>query len=123
VRASVTVPTGPIAATLDVARGRVYVACSQSDYIAVIRDNATGIAERENSELRSVKTEPTIVRDILCLPFSPFTIHVSLLAPTGRQVLPLHAGANDVSRLAPGIYFVRQVSGTERRASKVALTR
>jgi len=28
----------------------------------------------------------------------------------GRKVLDLHAGPTDVSRLAPGVYFVRAVS-------------
>jgi hypothetical protein len=33
-----------------------------------------------------------------------------LLDISGRKVLDLQAGANDISRLAPGVYFVRAVS-------------
>jgi hypothetical protein len=52
---------------------------------------------------------PTVVRGLLRLPVSPFTIHTSLFDMTGRQVMALHPGANDVSRLAPGVYCVRAV--------------
>ena len=33
-----------------------------------------------------------------------------LLDIGGRSVLGLHSGANDVSRLVPGVYFVRAAS-------------
>jgi len=33
-----------------------------------------------------------------------------LLDISGRKVLDLHPGANDVSGLCPGVYFVRAVS-------------
>jgi hypothetical protein len=42
-----------------------------------------------------------------------------LLDVGGRAVCELHAGPNDVSRLAPGVYFVRPASGVEREASSV----
>jgi hypothetical protein len=42
-----------------------------------------------------------------------------LLDIGGRKVATLHPGANDVSRLAPGVYFVRQASGVKRGASTV----
>ena len=50
----------------------------------------------------------------------------ALLDASGRSVLSLHAGANDVSHLAPGVYFVRQTAGDEHGESsitKVILTR
>jgi hypothetical protein len=31
-----------------------------------------------------------------------------LLDASGRKVLDIRAGANDVSRLAPGVYFVQE---------------
>jgi hypothetical protein len=49
-----------------------------------------------------------------------------LLDASGRKVMDLRPGPNDVSRLAPGVYFVRQASGVEREASgvnKVVVTR
>jgi hypothetical protein len=47
-----------------------------------------------------------------------------LLDISGRKVLDLHAGANDVSRLAPGVYLVRSATGDERSVvSKVVIMR
>jgi hypothetical protein len=49
-----------------------------------------------------------------------------LLDIGGKRVAELRPGANDVSGLSPGIYFVRQASGVERDASgvtKVVVTR
>ncbi len=52
----------------------------------------------------------TIVRGSLHLPFSSASASVStvLVTATGRQVMELAPGENDVSRLAPGVYFVRE---------------
>jgi len=41
---------------------------------------------------------------------NPVMSRAVLLDAAGRKVIELHAGANDVSRLAPGVYFVRAVS-------------
>jgi hypothetical protein len=43
-----------------------------------------------------------------------------LLDASGREVLDLKAGANDVSGLAPGVYFVRQ---EPQAVTKVVITR
>ena len=45
---------------------------------------------------------------------------------SGRKVMVLLPGANDVRHLAPGVYFVREASGVKREASsvrKVVVTR
>jgi hypothetical protein len=42
-----------------------------------------------------------------------------LLDISGRKVLELRSGPNDVSRLAPGVYFVREASGVKRETSRV----
>ena len=42
-----------------------------------------------------------------------------LLDISGRNVLDLKPGANDVRALAPGVYFVREASDVEREASRV----
>jgi hypothetical protein len=49
-----------------------------------------------------VVTEPAVLLDI-----------------TGRKVAALRRGKNDISRLAPGVYFVREASGVGREASSV----
>ncbi len=67
----------------------------------------------------------TVLRGVLVLPGS-YELRVAsyeLLDIGGRRVLALHSGANDVSRLPPGVYFIReqsalsgQHSGTEHGA-------
>jgi len=61
----------------------------------------------------------TIIRGVLFLSAPTFALHSSLFSPSGQMVLDLHPGPNDVSRLAPGVYFVGQASGVERAVSTV----
>jgi hypothetical protein len=72
----------------------------------------------------------TIVRGVLFLPCrSDFPVAMNrgleasptLLDATGRKVMALKPGANDVSRLAPGVYFVRELSAASREPSAVAV--
>jgi hypothetical protein len=69
----------------------------------------TGIAESRPSSLAPRHaSSATIVRGVLLLPRSlDPSISRSLLDISGRKVADLHAGPNDVSRLSPGVYFVR----------------
>jgi hypothetical protein len=83
---------------------------------------AGGVEEGENSEVRRVKGGTRIVRGVLFLPTSHFTLHSSLFSLSGQKVLDLHAGANDVSGLAPGVYFVRSRSDRSM-SSRVVITR
>ena len=64
---------------------------------------------------------PTIVRDVLFLPPSRLSPPSSLLSIDGRKVMDLKPGANDVSRLSPGVYFVREARAQAVR--KVVVTR
>jgi hypothetical protein len=74
---------------------------------------STGVAEETpNAELRTTNA-PTIVRGVLVMPEArgeKREARSELLDISGRKVLDLQAGANDISRLAPGVYFVRAVS-------------
>ena len=122
---------GPMA--WDPARSRLYLITSDTT-VTVIRDSAVGIAEAR------LLTEdwcrpPTIVRGVLSLPRDVTEIHFgisdrvprpALLDVTGREVLELLPGPNDVRHLAPGVYYVRPASCLERAASgvtKVVITR
>jgi hypothetical protein len=67
----------------------------------------SGIEENPGPQASSYKPEPTVVRGVLRLPVSLFTLHSSLFAMNGRKVMALRPGANDVTRLAPGVYFMR----------------
>jgi len=75
---------------------------------------ATGIPETPTAELRMTSAGPTIVRGVLWLP--PAVDHrpqaARLLDVSGRKVIGLRAGPNDVSRLAPGVYFIAWSDGT-----------
>jgi hypothetical protein len=45
-----------------------------------------------------------------------------LLNVTGRKVLDLKSGANDVRALAPGVYFVREAQAQAQAVRKIVLT-
>ena len=71
----------------------------------------------------------SVIRNVLLLPEAAgLRPHAtSLLDASGRKVLDLKPGANDVSRLAPGVYFVRETQAQARAQSqairKVVITR
>jgi len=78
---------------------------------------SSGVGERQTPYAQRQTPSPTIVRGVLRLRPSPFPLPVgegqevrewNLLDASGRKVADLHAGANDVRDLAPGVYFVRQ---------------
>jgi len=83
--------------------------------------------ETSNVELRAPNNGPTIVRGVLFLAERPSSSAStsSLFDTGGREVLDLSPGANDVSKLAPGVYFVRAVSRELSAVScqKVVVTR
>jgi hypothetical protein len=69
----------------------------------------------------------TIVRSLLFLPEAVggkrLAAGTHLLDATGRKVADLHAGANDVRTLAPGVYFVREARARAQAVRKVIVTR
>jgi hypothetical protein len=65
----------------------------------------------------------TIARRVLYLHSAQFTIHTSLFDMTGRQVMALRPGANDVSRLSPGVYFVQEAQAQAQAVRKVVIQR
>jgi hypothetical protein len=86
-----------------------------------------GIEEASGLQTRPIAGGATIVRGVLFLPSPLSAASYSLLAVDGSKVLDLRPGANDVSRLAPGVYFVRPepsaVSREPSAVTKVVLTR
>jgi len=76
----------------------------------------SGVKDRHPFAADRLPRIATVVRGYLSLPANLLTAHYSLLTADGRKVLDLQPGANDVSRLAPGVYFVRgQWSGGGER--------
>jgi DNA-binding beta-propeller fold protein YncE len=128
VATTIAVGAGPVAFAWNTAQNRMYVANEEGSSISVLRDSGGGVEETPNANVRR-KNAATIVRGVLFVPQSPVAGRQSpcvLLDITGRKVLALKPGANDVSRLRPGVYFVRQASGVGRKASgvtKVVVTR
>ena len=76
---------------------------------------AGGVAESPGGESGPAHRMPTILRGAL---FIPPSLHpsISLLDLSGRKVLDLRPGPNDVRSLAPGVYFVCRASGVSRVA-------
>jgi hypothetical protein len=101
---------------------------NQAYLIKTEPDGLVEIEETPRVEVRAT-TLPTIVRGVLWLaPASGCRLQASgLLDISGRRVVELRAGANDIRHLVPGVYFVRSASGVMREASsavtKVIVTR
>jgi len=113
--------------------------------VALHYSEQTGVKEpRSTPDASRLTPAPTIVRGVLFLPRDPREngdcpasnsmrcseglSHVFaepvLLDATGRKVLDLYAGPNDVSRLAPGVYFVdTRIDNRESSIIKVVVTR
>jgi hypothetical protein len=100
----------------------VYGVVYLSDTSPVVRgayfdrsDWVYGIAEQRQPQAASRKPQATIVHGLLLLPRDMTKLPgnsdrvpmLSLLDISGRKVLDLLPRANDVSRLAPGVYFIR----------------
>jgi len=95
-----------------------------TDY-ATLRYGDVGIEEMTKSGGGRTNAGPTIVHGTLNLQSATCNLQseIVLLDASGRKVATLQPGANDVSRCAPGVYFVRQISGTETVARRVVLAK
>jgi hypothetical protein len=73
-------------------------------------DQITAVSEMMKLEVRMANSGATVVRGVLFLPEAsgPRPQAASLSDISGRKVLDLKPGANDVRALAPGVYFVRE---------------
>jgi YVTN family beta-propeller protein len=110
-------------------QNQVYVANHLGSSISVLRDSGGGIGETMNAEVRTTSA-PTTVREILFLnglgtqsqsPGRDWVMsRAVLLDISGRAVMSLHPGANDIRHLASGVYFVRsEPSAVSREPSAV----
>jgi len=79
--------------------------------LQVIQFYGAGVEEAPGAEVRTANEDPTIVRGVLRLAIDEGRVaNGELLDISGRTLLNLKPGANDVSRFAPGVYFVREQS-------------
>jgi YVTN family beta-propeller protein len=99
----------------------VYVSNYASSSITVLRDTLPVGVEDAQPQASSHKLQATVVRGVLFVTEDegPGTKN-ELLDVSGRKVLDLRPGANDVRALAPGVYFIRDEG---RGAEDVGRTR
>ena len=114
-------------------QNRVYIANYASSSISVLRDTGSivGVEEGFRPQPASAKPLPSIVRGVLMLGAvdsrQNTAYRAEMLNVTGRKVMDLRSGANDVRALAPGVYFIRSrpsaVSRQPLTVTKVVVTR
>ena len=105
----------------------MYVVDQAGQAILVLRDTAMA-GVYENPVSLPARAMPTIVRGVLMMGDRGQKTgdRAELLDISGRKVLDLRPGANDVRRLAPGVYFVSEPRTTNqglRTTTKVVVTR
>lgn len=127
VLSSIPVGDDPVSFGHNRRQNRVYVANYGSSTLSVLRDSGGGIEESFRPQLASSKPWATIIRGMLLLPEASGreSRTTSLLDISGRKVMYLKPGANDVRGLAPGVYLVRetQAQAQAQAVRKVILTR
>ena len=83
--------------------------------------------EQRQLAVRNPQHAATIVRGVLMLGAvdsrQKTTYRAELLDAAGRKMLDLRSGVNDVSRLAPGVYFVREAQAQAQAVRKVVIQR
>jgi hypothetical protein len=86
-------------------------------------DDVPGIEGREDRPVVVGTGGASVVRSVLFL--GAVCRKAALLDATGRRAMELEPGPNDVSQLAPGVYFVRERAGGSgiRVVQKLVLTR
>jgi YVTN family beta-propeller protein len=125
----IPVEVEPTALAWNPTYSRMYVSNAGSSSISVIRDTFVVGMEEGQIQAASHKLQATVVRSVLFLnelgtrsglSDNPVMSRALLLDISGRRVLELKAGANDVRALAPGVYFVRSEPSA---VSKIVIAR
>jgi YVTN family beta-propeller protein len=127
----VQVGAGPWALCYNPVANRVYTADLFGGTVSVLR-GSLGIEESGSAYGPRPGSAATVVRGVFWLPRDMTELPgnsgrvpgPALLDIAGRKVLDLGPGANDISHLAPGVYFVRvepQASGCKPQAVRRAV--
>jgi len=131
-------PADPVEVGYYQAPGRTWGVAVDGDYVYVTYEGSgliilqfygAGVDETQGAEVRTANPTSAVVRGDLRLgDWGRETgDQVELLDISGKKVLDLHPGANDVRALAPGVYFVRrepQASSHKPQAiRKIVLTK
>jgi DNA-binding beta-propeller fold protein YncE len=104
---------------------RLFVSLSNMSQVAVINDSLTvGLADRPGSGNAEDRLQsPTLLSGVLRLEdrIRGGECRTELFDITGRRVMDLKPGENDIRRVAPGVYFVRRE--TDNTTTKVVVQR
>ncbi|HTW91873.1 MAG TPA: hypothetical protein VMH22_09205 [bacterium] len=121
-RVLATSPVADVAMRLTYSAPYVYASCYGAG-VWVFESTQVAVAEPKQLGLAQARKGASVVRGVLNLEVGSrqhTAYRAELLDVSGRKVMNLRAGANDVRALAPGVYFVRQASGVRRQASSVS---
>jgi hypothetical protein len=113
--------------------GHVYIVWRDLRYgqLWFATNNPAAVAEAPPQQPIGVPPLATVIRNVLVLGAvgsrQNTAYRAELLDAAGRKVADLQPGANDVSKLAPGVYFIREGRGIRGEGSgktrKVVVTR
>ena len=109
---------GPRSMCRRAATGRTYVCDRSGPSVSVIRDSVPAAVEQTPQGMQFRDQGPTFCRGTFPLRGGRAAV---LVDASGREVLDLHPGDNDVRRLAPSVYFVRREDGSS--TAKVVVQR
>ncbi len=93
--------------------------------ICIWHGKVTGIEETSNDKVRMTNAGPTVVRSQLILQTANCRLltDFALLDASGRKVMSLRPGSNDLCHLSSGVYFVRWTSGSRTSQNRITLVR
>jgi hypothetical protein len=103
-----------------------YVASKDSG-LQICQFYGAGIEEGRQPRANGLRPTATVIRGVLVLGAvgsrQNTGYRADLLDASGRKLLDIHAGANDVSRLAPGVYFIseRETKNEEPRTVRIVI--
>jgi hypothetical protein len=116
--------TADLACGVTVAGSYAYVAVHTAG-LQICQFYGAGIEEGRQPMANGLRPSATVIRGVLMIgDRGPKTgDRAELLDASGRKVLDIRAGANDVSRLAPGVYFMREAQAQAQAVRKVVVTK
>jgi hypothetical protein len=135
-----TLEVGPVSGlswydiTTDALSQPVIAYCLDDGSIRVVHGNdVAGLSsEPHGAAVRVSDPEASIVRGVLVLgglgtrsglSANPVMSRAVLLDISGRRVMDLQPGGNDISRVAPGVYFLREAQAQAQAVRKIVIAR